>query len=879
MRSSRVINIIWATLLVVICAFHLAHASAGGVHWSYEGKDGPRNWGNLSPDFVTCKTGMSQSPIDISQTVKVNLGPIEFDYKNDFLKIINNGHTIQVNHSSNSYIRVAGKVYKLLQFHFHAPSENTYGGSPYDMEMHLVHKSDAGELAVVGIFLKKGSPNSTIQSLWANLPHQLNHEQAVHQVQVSPSDLLPFNGSYYHFSGSLTTPPCSENVQWYVMKTPIDVGHDQVEKFLALIGPNARPTNALNGRTVMEVNQEGITHASISPENNSHGEAKPHTDSGFIKSSGGADHGSMAASKVSQRRNNKDHEVKHGNSEAYGNQHTSTSSFNWLYVLLSMAFIVVLFFFLTKGGSRLNFLNTMKVGSRIATLIIVLLAMMAIIATVSVTKMGKIGEELQGIAEQDIPLSENISEIIQHQLQIAIHFERGLMSGEKGNLSEVQAQLTEIQKNGDEVNKLLIEATRISQQGIANTKDNKTRQEFEHVIDQIKAIERDHDQVEEDILHIFGLLAAGKIHEAMGLDEKVEQGGEKVEHEISSLLEEVEKFTNAAALQAEHDEKSAFKLILILSVIAVISGAGIGILINRSITKALANVKTIADNVTSASLELSSTSEEVSQGASEQASAVEESSASVEEMAATIRQNTDNARETEKIALQTSDAAKESGQAVLEAVEAMKEIADKISIVEEIARQTNLLALNAAIEAARAGEHGKGFAVVASEVRKLAERSQNAAAEISTLSNSSVKIADKSGNMLSSIIPDIQKTATLVQEISAASVEQDAGTEQINQAMQQLDSVVQQNSSASEEMAATAEELSAQAEELQFVIASLIATTGKSDNISPRGPSAGRHTSLAQAITRPAQGGKGAKLKLGHSPYGHDPLDDDFERL
>lgn len=234
--------------------------------------------------------------------------------------------------------------------------------------------------------------------------------------------------------------------------------------------------------------------------------------------------------------------------------------------------------------------------------------------------------------------------------------------------------------------------------------------------------------------------------------------------------------------------------------------------------KVVSDVKVAADNVASGSQQLSSSSEEMSQGATEQASSAEEASSSVEEMTANIRQNADNAQETEKIAIKSANDAKEGGKAVDETLKAMKEIAEKITIIEEIARSTDLLALNAAIEAARAGEHGKGFAVVASEVRKLAERSQTAAGEISRLSSSSVAVAEGAGEMLTRLVPDIQKTAELVQEISAASNEQSTGAEQINKAILQLDQVIQQNASVSEEIAATSEELAAQAEQLQETV-------------------------------------------------------------
>jgi methyl-accepting chemotaxis protein len=232
----------------------------------------------------------------------------------------------------------------------------------------------------------------------------------------------------------------------------------------------------------------------------------------------------------------------------------------------------------------------------------------------------------------------------------------------------------------------------------------------------------------------------------------------------------------------------------------------------------VADVSHAAGNVSAGSQQMSATAEEMSQGATEQAASAEESSSSMEQMAANIRQNADNSQQTEKIATKAAGDAQQGGAAVEEAVGAMKEIAGKISIIEEIARQTNLLALNAAIEAARAGEHGKGFAVVAAEVRKLAERSQTAAAEISDLSSGSVDVAEQAGEMLKKLVPDIQKTAELVQEINAASNEQNSGAAQINKAIQQLDQVIQQNSGASEEMASTSEELANQAEQLQNAI-------------------------------------------------------------
>ncbi|MBF0193088.1 MAG: methyl-accepting chemotaxis protein [Magnetococcales bacterium] len=302
----------------------------------------------------------------------------------------------------------------------------------------------------------------------------------------------------------------------------------------------------------------------------------------------------------------------------------------------------------------------------------------------------------------------------------------------------------------------------------------------------------------------------------------------------------------------------------------------------EKLSSVVGEVNVASQQVAAGSQELSDSAQNMSQGATQQAASIEETSSAMEEMASGIQQNTENATTTETIASTAARDAEESGVAVNKAVVAMKQIADKISIIEEISRQTNLLALNAAIEAARAGEHGKGFAVVAAEVRKLAERSQMAAGEIGGLSASSVEIAERAGYMLTKLVPDIKKTAELVQEISASSNEQSQGARQINVAIQQLDQVIQQNAGASEEMAATSQELSAQSEILESSIGFFKTSAEHEEHIhrSTRKESAQISRKIKKAPEQwqalPSHNQTtGANLVMGS----HEISDDEFEKF
>ena len=220
--------------------------------WTYKGEHGPEHWGDMDPAFAACKTGQQQSPIDIKGAKAADLPAIRFDYKATPLHIINNGHTIQVNYAPGSSISVGGKSYELKQFHFHHPSEEEIDGKHFAMVAHLVHADAQGKLAVVGVLLESGAANKLIETVWSHIPASAGPEQKIDSVTINIADLLPADRGYYTFPGSLTTPPCSEGVTWFVLKKQTTISKGQAESFGKIYPMNARPIQPLHDRTVLE---------------------------------------------------------------------------------------------------------------------------------------------------------------------------------------------------------------------------------------------------------------------------------------------------------------------------------------------------------------------------------------------------------------------------------------------------------------------------------------------------------------------------------------------------------------------------------------------------------------------------------------------------
>ena len=242
------VSVSLATVMAVGLVSNL-HAGGKNAHWSYEGHEGPAHWGELAKDYHACKSGKKQSPIDISAAEKADIAAIEFSYTGSNIDMVNNGHTIQMNYSGDSRITVAGKSYKLLQFHFHSPSEHTINGKPADMVAHLVHQADDGQLSVVGVLMKKGASNKVISALWNHMPTKAGDRKKA-KTKINVADLLPTDHSYFNYSGSLTTPPCSEGVNWMVMRQSVEVSAEQIAAFTNIFSKSVRPVQPLHGRVV-----------------------------------------------------------------------------------------------------------------------------------------------------------------------------------------------------------------------------------------------------------------------------------------------------------------------------------------------------------------------------------------------------------------------------------------------------------------------------------------------------------------------------------------------------------------------------------------------------------------------------------------------------
>ena len=544
-------------------------------------------------------------------------------------------------------------------------------------------------------------------------------------------------------------------------------------------------------------------------------------------------------------------------------------------------------------------LKNLRIGTKIIGVVITTLLLMGVAVGFGLWKFAQVGMEVESIGSEHLPLRGATDQILLLGNEQAVAFERIIRFGEKLNVSgtartEFNKAKASVEELGHGVDGELKKAQALAAQTLQKAKSEVERTDYQEILADLKSIEDDQKALEKQVGEVAGLFEQGRLQEAEEQDNKVLELEAHLLKTVSDLsTNKVTRMMVDSIKTVDEHEKSALRATVGLAFAGLIIGLTVAIWVTRAITRPIQQAVALADaiavgdlnrsldldqrdevgqlatalnkmvenlrnivgevtlaaeNVASGSEQLSATAQQLSQGASEQAASAEETTSSMEEMTSSVQQNADNAKQTDKIAMQAAENARASGEAVTQTVSAMKEIAQKINIIEEIARKTDLLALNAAVEAARAGEHGKGFAVVASEVRKLAERSQTAAGEITRLTTEGFGVAEGAGVMLGKLVPDIRKTAELVQEINAACSEQSTGAAQVNKAIQQLDQVIQQNASASEEMASTAEELTSQAEQLQAAISFFkVENTGrkgksKANTLAPSAGKAARST-------------------------------------
>jgi carbonic anhydrase len=606
----------WTLLSVLIAMTHGIAATPGGhsAHWGYTGDVGPSQWGHLSPDYATCSTGQSQSPINIvpSQTVQASGKDLAFGYASTPLSMVNNGHTIQVNDTSDSVVLIAGRPYKLLQFHFHSPSENTYQGQHYPMEVHLVHRNARGSLAVVGIFLTQGAHNPFVQTLWDHMPKTANQNPSVSDSMITPAALLPPNGAYYHFQGSLTTPPCTEGVQWYILQSPIEVSEAQARQFVSVIGENARPVQPLNGRTVTTVGAGPVSIGTVAAASHTSGQvpighdaqalAQGHMASVPAPSHTTANTAAKASSTATYHSRPATKQMRWSDHSKQAAVRVSHNGGNWWYVVVGLGFLGLMAALVypkahvtdADGNRRLAF----TVGARVLVGSGLILALLIGLSMFSIAKMDALGKTVTEVADIDIKLTSTVTKVAESKLEQSIWAERVFRySAAPGDQAKEKYRraIEEFRKTAYEVDARVAEGTTYLS-GLSLSSD-KQATHVQKLIDQLRSIEQEHQNYDDHIEQIFSLLDAGQIAQAHALEEQTEAVETKLDHLVENVLAEAEDRSVAASHNAELVIAATLRWSLIFSGLAVLIGLSAAWINGNSIARPVAAISKIAQSI------------------------------------------------------------------------------------------------------------------------------------------------------------------------------------------------------------------------------------------------------------------------------------------